>query len=298
MSFPLDLHFTDPISPLFIDIESDNSETLFVISTSKVGANAGVPSQAQSNPGRNPGSVNRKRMREDDNENRNEDDNHNTGEGASADGPVPSFRPKEKERIKKPMKAVQRVDPASVALALNSSRPGTVRGSMPPPNSIPFRPLSQTPVFSQISNRNNGRDPLFLPSSQLSVADEEAIRDSGLGIESMGADELEALLEGDGEEVAFDFGSQREMSQMNSGEHGGDTNMDDAMEGEEGRGAGDSFDVIEDMEMEATQAEGAKVFVPCKPDHFVQISSDIDMCTAIQTAFRRLKYKNRGRYDC
>jgi cell cycle checkpoint control protein RAD9A len=263
MSFPLDLHFTDPASPLFIDIESENSETLFVISTSQVGANAGVPSQAQSNTGHDLGSVNRKRMRQDDNENGNEDDNHNTEEGASTHGPVPRSRPKEKERIKKPMKVVQRVNPASVALTLaNSSRPGTVRGSMPPPNSIPFRPLSQTPVFSQISNMNNGRDPLFLPGSQLSVADEEAIRDSGLGIESMGADELEALLEGDGEEVAFDFGSQRGMSQMNSGEHDGDTNIDDAMEGEEERGAGDSFDVIEDTEMEATQAEGAKVFVP------------------------------------
>jgi hypothetical protein len=30
-----------------------------------------------------------------------------------------------------------------------------------------------------------------------------------LGIEKIGADELEALLEGDGEEIAFDFGSQR-----------------------------------------------------------------------------------------
>jgi cell cycle checkpoint control protein RAD9A len=263
MSFPLDLHFTDPASPLFIDIESENSETLFVISTSQVGANAGVPSQAQSNTGHDLGSVNRKRMRQDDNENGNEDDNHNTEDGPSTHGPVPRSRPKEKERIKKPMKVVQRVNPTSVALTLaNSSRPGTVRGSMPPPNSIPFRPLSQTPVFSQISNKNNGRDPLFLPGSQLSVADEEAIRDSGLGIESMGADELEALLEGDGEEVAFDFGSQRGMSQMNSGEHDGDTNIDDAMEGEEERGAGDSFDVIEDTEMEATQAEGAKVFVP------------------------------------
>jgi hypothetical protein len=30
-----------------------------------------------------------------------------------------------------------------------------------------------------------------------------------LGIVSIGADELETLLEGDGEEIAFDFGSQR-----------------------------------------------------------------------------------------
>jgi cell cycle checkpoint control protein RAD9A len=42
--------------------------------------------------------------------------------------------------------------------------------------------------------------PLFL-ASQVSVADMEVIRQSGLGIESMDADEFAAMLEGDGEEI-------------------------------------------------------------------------------------------------
>ena len=45
---------------------------------------------------------------------------------------------------------------------------------------------------------------MFLPeSSQVSVANEEALRASGLGIENMDADELTEMLEGDAEEVDF-----------------------------------------------------------------------------------------------
>lgn len=36
LSLSLDLRFTDPSAPLFIDVEGDNTETLFVISTSQV----------------------------------------------------------------------------------------------------------------------------------------------------------------------------------------------------------------------------------------------------------------------
>jgi cell cycle checkpoint control protein RAD9A len=300
MTLPLDLHFTDPALPLFIDIEGDNFETLFVISTSQVGAS----SQAQSITEQRLGSVNRKRVREDDNENGNENNNHNDEDGPNIRESVPRSRPTAKDRVRKPMKAVQRGDPASVAHAQahasRSSRPGTVRGSMPPPQSIPFRPLSQTPMFSQNvdinnNNNNNGRDPLFLPGSQLSVVNEKAIRDSGLGIESMGADELAALLEGDGEEVGFDFESQK-MSQDEYGQLDGGAarDGDDAME-EDGRGAasGDSFEVIEDVELEATQAEGGKVFISHTADHFVHGSSHISVFTAIQTAFRRLRCRDR-----
>ena len=265
MTLPLDLHFTDPVSPLFIDIEGDNFESLFVISTSQVIANANSSVQSQSTTGQRHDNVNRKRVREDDSDNPNDADNQN----------IPKSRPTEKERIKKPMKAVKRLGPTSVAHAQahasTSSRPGTVRGSMPPPSSIPFRPLSQTPVFSHHNGDNHRRDPLFLPGSQLSTADEEAIRDSGLGIENMGADELEALLEGDGEEVGFDFGSQRMLSQPGI-EGLADGNEGDAMQEDEDRGGGDSFDVIEDMELEATQADGGtKVFSTCALYHCLGI---------------------------
>jgi len=264
MTLPLDLRFTDPASPLFIDVEGDNSICLFVISTSQVATNTGESSQAQSNLGQ--GLEPRKRSREDDGEN-DHGGNFNGGEGASTRESVPRSRPTEKDRIKKPSKAAKRANPAPVAYAQahasTSSRPGTVRGSMPPPASIPFRPLSQRPIFSQPNGHNNRRDPLFLPGSQLSVADEEAIRDSGLGIENMDADELAALLEGDGEEVGFDFGSQMGILQSGSGEFDDGPNQaeDDAME-EEGRGGGDSFDIIEDMELEATHPNGGtKVFI-------------------------------------
>lgn len=273
MALPLGIHFTDPASPIFIDIEGDNSETLCVISTSQLGANASAPSQAHSTTERN--SASRKRVREEDNdngngnENENENHNHNRNEeDPNVRVSVPRSRPADKERAKRPMKAVQRADLTFLAHAQahasTSSRSGTVRGSMPPPASIPFRPLSQTPIFSQ---NNNDRDPLFLPGSQLSVAEEEAIRDSGLGIESMGAEELEALLEGDGEEVAFDFGSQRIMSQDGSGglNDGAYRDEGNAMD-DEGQGAGDSFDIIEDMELEATQVEGGKVYIFCLSD--------------------------------
>ena len=46
MALPLDLRFTDPAAPLFIDIEGDATETLFVIFTSQV---QGAPTATQTN---------------------------------------------------------------------------------------------------------------------------------------------------------------------------------------------------------------------------------------------------------
>jgi cell cycle checkpoint control protein RAD9A len=52
-------------------------------------------------------------------------------------------------------------------------------------------------------------EPLFLPSSsQLSQSEADFLRSAGLGDEEMDADDLAAMLEGEGEEVAFDFASQ------------------------------------------------------------------------------------------
>jgi cell cycle checkpoint control protein RAD9A len=182
MSLALELRFTDPAAPLFIDVEGDNADTLFVISTSQV-PGAPMPSQAPTNP--------KKREREE--------------------------TPRDIARIKKPMKAVQRTDAASLAQAERSSRSQSTSrtaGSMPPP------PVPQRSSKSQHEERfdaqmtpgpSRNREPLFLPmSSQLSAADEQMIRDTGLGIEDMNAEELEMMLEGDGEEVVFDTGSVAE----------------------------------------------------------------------------------------
>ncbi|GLB37678.1 putative rad9 [Lyophyllum shimeji] len=182
MSLAIDLRFTDPAAPLFIDVEGDNSETLFVISTSQVhGAITGAPSQNCVAAG------SKKREREET---------------------------LLELKNKKPMKAVQRVDPGTPSVARTpglippprnlSAGPSEQNASydaMPPPSFIP--PHASTPQEGQ-------QEPLFLPpsSSQLSAADEAVLRSTGLGIESMDADQLADLLEGDGEEVAFDFASQ------------------------------------------------------------------------------------------
>ncbi|KAJ7132795.1 Rad9-domain-containing protein [Mycena crocata] len=193
MSLALELRFTDPAAPLFIDVEGDSSETLFVISTSQV-PGAPMPSQRTTNP--------KKREREE--------------------------TPRDFARIKKPMKAVQRTDAASLAQADRAARSQSTSrtsGSMAPPP-LPQRP-SQSPSrhkgmpdaqMTPMASRN--REPLFLPmSSQLSAADEQIIRDTGLGIEDMNAEELEMMLEGDGEEVAFDTASQASVKQeINAGE--------------------------------------------------------------------------------
>ncbi|KAJ7462242.1 Rad9-domain-containing protein [Mycena galericulata] len=176
MSLALELRFTDPAAPLFIDVDGDNSDTLFVISTSQV-PGAPVPSQVPSNP--------KKREREE--------------------------TPRDFARIKKSMKVVQRTDAVSLAQADRVSRSQSTSRtatSMPPPpvpqRSYPTQPeemadAQMTPVPSR------KREPLFLPmsSSQLSAVDEQIIRDTGLGIENMDAEELEMMLEGDGEEVTF-----------------------------------------------------------------------------------------------
>lgn len=67
---------------------------------------------------------------------------------------------------------------------------------VPPPVALTCERLTQT---------QRAKTPLFFPLSQLSQQNEQAIRESGLGVEHMNREELEAMLEGDGEEVEFDI---------------------------------------------------------------------------------------------
>jgi len=78
------------------------------------------------------------------------------------------------------------------------------------------------------------KEPLFLPSSQMSAADEQVLRATGLGVESMDAHELADLLDGEGEEVDFSFASQR----------GNDMEVDEQ----------DSLELVEDGGLSATQS--------------------------------------------
>jgi len=213
MSLALELRLTDPAAPLFIDIEGDAVDILFVISTSQV---PGIPTTSSQ---RNSQSVNtRKRDREQS--------------------------VNETPRIKKAMKAVQPAGLETLQSRCKSNfRSGThTPGSMPPPSFIPNRGISQSHELGQNDVQPSfgpppsvkQRDPLFLPSSQMSTADEEVLRATGLGVESMDAHELADLLEGEGEEV--DFSSQREET--------ADNNMDEQ----------DSLELFEEIEFSATQS--------------------------------------------
>ena len=190
MSLPLDLRFTDPAAPLFIDIEGDATETLFVISTSQV---QGASTATQTNNNGNSSSIPNPKKRE--------------REQSSS----------QTSRINKSMKVVQPAGPEALNIRSSStSRSGSrVPGSMPPPSLIPGINSPQMPR-SQGHNHNDTssskperkNEPLFLPSSQTSAADEELLRSTGLGIENMDEQELADMLEGEGEEVDFSYVSQ------------------------------------------------------------------------------------------
>jgi len=248
MSLPLDLRFTDPAAPLFIDLEGDNSETLFVISTSL------VHETDSNNQNRQDAALKRKREQE---------DRMKVG------------------KPQKPMKAAQRADAVAVARAQSSVRDFASRsqtwapGSMPPPTFIP-------PLPSQ-NGSQRPRDPLFLPGSQNSVANEEALRASGLGIENMDVDELADMLEGDGEEVGL--GSQKPAAVARS--NGGFGRPE---EEEDMCGAGDSFELMEETEMIPTQAWNteirSKVSYPTHPGQIQSFTQNLscrcsDPCSKI-----------------
>ena len=214
MTLPLDLRFTDPAAPLFIDIEGDATEALFVISTSQV---PGAPTTAQTN-NCNFGSNSNPKKRE--------------REQSSSQPP----------RIKKPMKVVQ---PAGLIVRSSSTSRSESRapGSMPPPSIIPrinLSPHSQGRNHNDttsLSERKN--EPLFLPSSQMSAADEELLRSTGLGIEAMDAQELADILEGEGEEVDFSHMSQPPKA------------LHDEMQVD----GPESFELVEDAILDATQSD-------------------------------------------
>lgn len=220
------MRFTEPAVPLFIEMEGDSLEILFVISTSQV---QGAPSSTQ----KNSQAMNvRKRDRE-----------------QSAN---------ETPRIKKPMKAAQ-----SVALDRESSvkpRAGSYAfGSMPPPSAIPQHRLSLDQADQQqsadhpsmVSFRRQAQvEPLFLPSSQMSAADEEALRAIGLDADVVDADQLADLLEGEGEEVDFSYISQAPPPMQ----HMQNMHEDDGMQID---GGSEELEIVEDSEFIATQTSGS-----------------------------------------
>ncbi|KAF9527306.1 Rad9-domain-containing protein [Crepidotus variabilis] len=211
----LDLRFTDPAAPLFIDLEGDSFECMFVISTSQHhGAAHNGTQKSNSTQLAN----NKKRERSES----------------------------ETPRLKRPIKVVQ---PADLQVYNNQPRSDSrassrIPGSMPPPSIVPNRSTFHAVAsqgFSgnsqpQISTRQE--EPLFLPSSsQMTAAEIEVLRATGLGIEDMDADELAEMLDGEGQEVDF--------SQRHLGPAGGDyMQMDEP----------DSLELVEDTGLPATQS--------------------------------------------
>lgn len=219
----MNLRFTDPVDPLYISVDADYADTLFVIATSQIFSRSQQNSQAEPAPW-NP----RKRPFEDDSNGWNQRDVRVAGD-----------RGKARERQTKPMKVVHRTDKQSIAREMNPPPPPTAE---PPPSwavltaaqqrqqqreqedeqsrdqqyedyndyDYEFNPQdphaqagpSQPSRRSQAGNQSRARqkEPLFLPSSQIShlpAASQAAIIESGLGIEHMSAEELAMMLDGD-----------------------------------------------------------------------------------------------------
>lgn len=192
MSLPLDLRFTDPTAPLFIDVEADDIETLFVISTTQVSGGAQQTRGAKSNSNSNgqQSSQSRKRPREP------------SSDGASVPGST--------TRAKRPLKAVHRVDLPTPSRATPS------RTSMGPPSSLPMRPPSMGPP-SSVPNRPI-QEALFLPSlSQLSVQEQQSMEDAGLaGVTNM--EDFDELFNDNGlEEEINGFGGSSQFAQIPDG---------------------------------------------------------------------------------
>ena len=220
MSLSLDLRFTDPAAPLFIDIEGDATETLFVISTSQA---EGVPTATQTNNSSPLNSNLKKRERE--------------------------WTSSQTSRIKKPMKVVQPTGPEGLIDGSSARSESRAPGSIPPPSVIPrisFSQISHPHGDNHNDSLERKGEPLFLPSSQMSAADEELLRSTNLDIETMNAQELTDMLKGEGEEVDFSYVSQppREFKKL-------DRNvLDDEMQVE----GPESFELVEDGILDATQS--------------------------------------------
>lgn len=170
----LDVRFTDPAAALYVDIQSDSIESLFAISTSRVPGAPTPPAVAvpsQVHPAGSSGSAQvhvRKRPRED------------------------SAAP----RHRTPAKVVERVGPSIHPRRVQAPPPP------PPPPSMPSH-APQGARLSSLPMRQTPEEPLFLPESQMSAADREALHASGLG--DMDADEFNAMMEDEGEEVGLNL---------------------------------------------------------------------------------------------
>lgn len=225
---PLEIRFTTPDEPLTIALTDDFVTVLFAISTREVNdytfsetrrADSAAPTTEQLSKGK-------KRLREEDG-----------GTEASSSGKDRRASSKPLER-RKPMKVVQIIDtkPALREVSHDSIRDDSIR-----PQSDSTRPSPLQPTPQQLAgaapSRAQEKRPLFLPGSQLSQAEQQWLRDAGLG--DMTAQEVEEMFAED------DMGV-------------GDLNLDNETPDSEqclADNGEDSLDLIEE-EMQPTQYDG------------------------------------------
>ncbi|KAL7280722.1 hypothetical protein ACG7TL_005664 [Trametes sanguinea] len=272
----LEIRFTNPDSPLYIDVGGDLADTLFVIAASQLQLVSPRGSQARQGSADAQGNSRKRPL---------EEDNHN--HHVYPDRNMPVVEREREKRPVKPMRVVHEADRASIAremqppLSAHEPQPSWAvltaaqQQYQDLVDDIGGAPPSQ-PLYrfaSQTSQREGHveKEPLFLPASQLSQLPpdaEAAIIASGLGIEHMTAEELEDMLEGDAEEVEFVSqrshlpGSIKEESPESPNqaqEEDQEWQMDEQVEdyGDVAYGQQqDSFELIDDVEMEPTQKDG------------------------------------------
>lgn len=166
----LDVRFTDPAAALYVDVLNDGIEGLFAMSTSRVpGAPAPppgpLPSQARS-----------------------------AGSSGFAEGRARK-RPREEDlasRNRTPAKVVERVEPARFTPQASGARVVSTPSH------------ASAGLLHSLPPHNSPEEPLFLPGSQMTAADQEALHASGL--RDMDADEFHAMMEDEGVEVGLNLG--------------------------------------------------------------------------------------------
>ena len=122
------------------------------------------------------------------------------------------------------------------------------------PQSSQIVPPPVTSIRERPTQIQRSKTPLFFPLSQLSQQDEQTIRESGLGIENMNREELEAMLEGDGEEVEFDIAKDMDSRSGFSNEGGDSGGSLDLFE--------DEFGPTQDGDKDGRKVSGFWLFFP------------------------------------
>ena len=168
MEAVLNVRFTDPAAALYVNVQSDSIESLFAMSTSRV---PGAPEPPEDTVPRQTRSAE---------------------PSGSAQGRRSNKRPSDETSMRRrtPAKVVQRVSPPALARRASGAQPSA-------PSHAPARHQPSHPI------RHPREEPLFLPVSQMSAADREALHASGLG--DMDADEFNAMMEDEGVEVGLNL---------------------------------------------------------------------------------------------